>query len=353
MTPRPVRGTNWQDPGRQLALGQEILRAEAQTLLQLASRVDSDFARACQWLFACTGAVMVTGIGKAGLIGQKIAATLASTGTRSHVLHPAEAVHGDLGRIQGNDIVLALSFRGETEEVNRLLPSLQASGTRIIAMTSRPQSTLGRSADLVLDLGPIREACPLGLAPSSSTTAMLALGDALALVVSQMRDFSAEHFARFHPGGSLGRKLRRVEEAMRPREQCRIAPDCATVRQTLASQSRPGRRTGAIMLVDQDGQLTGLFTDSDLARLLEHNRDAELDGPISAVMTRNPLSVQAGALLNEACDLLADRKISELPVVDADRRPLGLLDITDVVALGNEQPRQPPDSTELRVISPD
>lgn len=353
MSPSPVSATNWQDPRQQLALGQDILRAEAQTLLQLAARLDSTFNRACEWLASAPGAVLVTGIGKAGLIGQKIAATLASTGTPAHVLHPSEALHGDLGRVRPGDIVLALSFRGETQEVNRLLPLLQGLGARVIAVTSRPQSTLGRGAQLVLDLGPIQEACPLGLAPSSSTTAMLAIGDALALVVSRMRRFSSADFARFHPGGSLGRKLRRVEEVMRPRDECRVASDRATVRQTLVSQSRPGRRTGAIMLIDERGALSGLFTDSDLARLLERNRDSALDEPIHTVMTAQPMCVPRGTLLPVACDLLADRKISELPVVDADHRPLGLLDITDVIALDDAPSAATPTPSDFRVVSPD
>jgi arabinose-5-phosphate isomerase len=180
---------------------------------------------------------------------------------------------------------------------------------------------------------------------------MLALGDALALVVSQMREFSAENFGRFHPGGSLGRKLRRVEEAMRPRDECRIAPDCSTVRETLVSQSRPGRRTGAIMLVDETGRLSGLFTDSDLAKLLERHRDAALDGPITAVMTANPLCVPMGTRLEAACDLLADRKISELPVVDAEGRPLGLIDVTDVMALDKEVASAPLPSGGFRIVS--
>jgi arabinose-5-phosphate isomerase len=351
MTPRPAPLSNWHDPGRQLAGGQDILRAEAQALLQLAARLDANFTTACQWIFSSSGAIFVTGVGKAGLVGQKIAATLASTGTRAHVLHPTEALHGDLGRVQSSDIILALSFRGETEELNRLLPSLQGIAARIIAVTSRPRSTLGKGANLVLDLGPIREACPLGLAPSTSTTAMLALGDALALVVSRMREFSAENFGRFHPGGSLGRKLRRVEEAMRRRDECRIAPDCSTVRETLVSQSRPGRRTGAIMLVDGTGRLSGLFTDSDLAKLLERHREAALDGPITAVMTANPLCVPMGTRLEAACDLLADRKISELPVVDAEGRPLGLIDVTDVMALDKEVASAPLSPGGFRIVS--
>ncbi|HTN75307.1 MAG TPA: CBS domain-containing protein, partial [Pirellulaceae bacterium] len=191
---------------------------------------------------------------------------------------------------------------------------------------------------VTLDLGAIREACPLGLAPSTSTTAMLALGDALALVVSRMRNFGPDEFARFHPAGSLGRKLTKVEEVMRPVAECRVAHEARTVREVFVQLSRPGRRSGAIMLTNDLGELTGIFTDSDLARLLEHNRDAAFDGPIGAVMTRSPQAVKLGTLLPEACELLSLRKISELPVVDKLGQPQGLIDITDLVALLPSEP---------------
>ena len=198
----------------QIRLAREILRTEGQALLSLSERLGDDFCRAVDVLFHCRGSVIVSGMGKAGLVGQKIAATLASTGTRSHFLHPGEAIHGDLGRVHRDDAVLMLSFSGETDEVTRLLPSLRA--IPLVAITGKPHSTLGRQAAVTLDLGPIREACTLGLAPSTSTTAMLALGDALALVLSRMRSFGALDFVRFHPGGSLGRKLAKVDDLMRP-----------------------------------------------------------------------------------------------------------------------------------------
>ena len=201
---------------------------------------------------------------------------------------------------------------------------------------------------MILDLGAIREACPLGLAPTASTTAMLALGDALALVLSRLRQFSPADFARFHPGGSLGRKLSCVEEAMRPLAQCRLADASQTLRQTLVAQSRPGRRTGAVMVTDDAGKLVGIFTDSDLARLLEANRDAAIDGPLAAVMTRTPTTVVAGTLLTAACELLASRKLSELPVVDADGRPLGLIDITDVLGVASEEVQSPKSKVQGR-----
>lgn len=320
-------------PFEQLRLGRDVVRTEGQTLLAMADRLGEEFCHAVALLAQARGSVVVSGMGKAGLVGQKIAATFASTGTRSYFLHPSEAIHGDLGRLHADDVALILSFSGQTEEVVRILPSLRDLGVAIVAITGRPDSPLGKQAVITLDLGPIREACPLGLAPTASTTAMLALGDALALVLSQMRNFSAGDFARFHPGGSLGRKLARVEDAMRPLAQCRVAPQSQSLRETLISQSRPGRRTGAIMVVDEAGALAGIFTDSDLARLLEANRDAAIDGPLAAVMTGSPATICVGELLSTACDLLCRRKISELPVVDQEGRPIGLIDITDVVGL--------------------
>lgn len=342
LVPQPL------SPFEQLRLAREVVRTEAQTLLALADRLGEEFCHAVGLLHSTRGSVIVSGVGKAGLIGQKIAATFASTGTRSHFLHPSEALHGDLGRVSAQDTALVLSFSGHTEEVVRILPPLRKLGASIIAVTSRMDSPLAQQAAITLDLGSIREACPLGLAPTASTTAMLALGDALALVLSQMRSFSHEDFARFHPGGSLGRKLSRVEEVMRPLAQCRVATATQTLRETLVSQSRPGRRTGAIMITDAAGALVGIFTDSDLARLLEAGRDTAIDLPLADVMTRSPACVTAGELLPVACDLLSRRKISELPVVDQAGKPLGLIDITDIVGLEAEAVQSPKSKVQNR-----
>jgi arabinose-5-phosphate isomerase len=320
-------------PFEQLRLARHVILAESRALARMADRLGGEFCRAVQLILACRGNIIVSGMGKAGLIGQKIMATLASTGTPSHCLHPAEAVHGDLGRVRRDDLVLVLSQSGETDEVVRLLPSLVELGVPIVAITARSTSTLGRAAAVTIELGPLEEACPLGLAPSTSTTAMLAIGDALALVVSQMRRFSREDFARFHPAGDLGNRLSKVEHHARPLEQCRVADHRQTVREVLVGGSMPGRRSGAIMLVDQHGKLCGIFTDSDLARLFEHHRDEQMDRPIDQVMTKDPLRVQIGSMMVDAVALMAQRKISELPVVDADGRPVGLIDVTDVVAL--------------------
>jgi arabinose-5-phosphate isomerase len=337
-------------PLDQLRYAREIIALESRALASLAARLDGQFCRAVDLLFACSGSVITSGMGKAGLIARKVAATLASTGTRSHYLHPAEAVHGDLGRIHADDVVLVLSQSGETEEIVRLLPSLAAFGVRIVAVTAHRNCTLARAAQVTLELGPLQEACTLGLAPSTSTTAMLALGDALALVTSRRRGFRREDFARFHPAGSLGRRLSKVDEFMRPPADCRVAAQARTVREVFVEQSRTGRRSGAIMLVDRSGKLSGLFTDSDLARLFEHNRDAALDRPIQEVMTARPSSVPQGSMMLDAIAMMAERKISELPVIDRRGRPCGMIDITDVVALfpeaGLVQPGPRPGTVE-------
>lgn len=344
-------------PFEQLRYARQILMLESQSLAKLAQRLDNEFCRAVQYLYRCRGSVIVSGMGKAGLVGQKIMATLASTGTRSHCLHPAEAVHGDLGRICPDDVMLILSQSGETEEVLRLLPSLAELRVPIIAITGRNDSSLARAATVTIALGPLQEACPLGLAPSTSTTAMLAIGDALALVTSQMRHFRAEDFARFHPAGSLGRRLAKVQHHMRPLEQCRVASDQQTVREVFVTVSVPGRRTGAIMLVDGEGRLSGIFTDSDLARIFERRRDNELDGPIGRVMTARPCTVLVDSMMSDAVAMMAERKISELPVVDGQGLPVGLVDITDVVGLlpqgdaaGVPAPHTPPASATYRVF---
>ncbi len=292
-----------------------------------------DIAYVADLVFRCTGSVIVTGMGKAGLVGQKLAATLASTGTRAFPLHPGEAIHGDLGRIRADDVVIALSQSGETEEVLRLVPALRRLGAHLIAITERATSSLGQAAELCIALGPIEEACPLGLAPSASTTALMAVGDALALLVSRMRDFSPEDFALYHPGGSLGRKLTRVEDVMRTGRQLRRAHVEETVRAVFVRLAGPRRRSGAILIEDDDHHLLGIFTDSDLARLFEKRREADLDRRIGEIMTIDPKRVRVGALLGDAVELLKTHKISELPVVDRGNRLVGLIDVTDLIGM--------------------
>ncbi len=316
-----------------LTLAREIIRDEAGALEQLASRLNHSFCRAAEAILHCRGCVIVTGMGKAGLVGQKIASTMASVGTPSHFVHPAEAVHGDLGRIRAADVVLGLSFSGATDEVVNLAHALSDRNVHVIAVTGKANSPLGLVADTTIDLGPIREAGNLGLAPTTSTTAMLAIGDALSLVVSQLRGFAPADFARFHPGGSLGQKLERVDKIMRELARCRIGCEEEPARHILVRCSQPGRRAGAIMLTNHQGVLTGIFTDSDLARLFEAHREADLDQPVSRLMTRHPATVSSGSLLMDAIEIMSAKRISELPVVDAAGRPLGLIDITDVLAI--------------------
>ncbi|HBO44503.1 MAG TPA: KpsF/GutQ family sugar-phosphate isomerase [Planctomycetaceae bacterium] len=316
-----------------LRLAREIIRLESRALADVAARLDRRFCDAVDCLYHCRGSVIVSGMGKAGLVGQKIMATLASTGTRAHCMHPAEAVHGDLGRVHRDDVVLLLSQSGETEEVTRLLPSLVELGVPIIAITARDDSTLGRAATVTIEMGALEEAGSLGLAPSTSTTVMLAVGDALALVTSQMRDFRREDFARFHPAGTLGLKLSKVQHVMRPLAACRMASDRQTVREVLTCVSKPGRRSGAVMLLDSAGRLSGIFTDSDLARLFEHHHEDQLDVAVREVMTPRPLTVAVGTLVADAVEIIARRKISELPVIDANGCPIGMIDITDIVGM--------------------
>jgi arabinose-5-phosphate isomerase len=339
-------------PDEQLRAAREIVRLEAVALWKVSNRLGGSLLEAIDAIRRSRGCVIVTGMGKAGLIGQKIAATLASTGTRSHFVHPAEAFHGDLGRIHDHDIMLLLSQSGETDEVVQLLPSLREFGVPIIALTANRVSTVGRAASIVVELGHLEEACSLGLAPSTSTTAMLAVGDALALVLSRLSGFCADDFARFHPGGALGRKLSKVDDHMRPLDQCRLAPERHTVRDVLVECSKPGRRTGAIMLVDGAGKLTGLFTDSDLARLFERRAEACLDRPMHDVMIRQPRTIRSGARIADAIELLAQCKISELPVVSDDNKPLGLIDVTDIVGLSVDDAKDSPsDSLGVRLYS--
>ena len=334
---------------KRLSRGIEILQQAAQSVRSIAESLDEDFLVAVDKLVAMRGSLIVCGIGKAGLIGRKLAATFASTGTRAHFLHPAEAVHGDLGRLGPTDIVLMLSNSGATEEIVRLLPFMVRRAAGLIAITSGANSPLARAADIVLILPPCREACQHNLAPSTSTTAMLALGDALALVVSEAKNFCVQDFAELHPGGSLGRKLAIVDDVMRPVLDCRLASTQTTIRRMLVEVSRPGRRTGAVMLVNADGKLQGIFTDSDLARLLEQRRDDDLDKVIADLMTRSFSAVRSGARFTDAVDLMVQHKISELPVVDAEDKPLGMIDITDVLGLeheaANELQRHPTEST--------
>jgi len=328
------------DPDR-LSYARQVIRAEAAALRLAAARLDAAFLQAVDLLHQCAGRVAITGTGKSADVAQKIAGTLNSTGTRAYFLDVTKAMHGDLGMVHPNDAALVLSHSGESEEIVRLLPPLRQLASAVVGLTGSKQSSLARLSDIAIVYGPLEEVCPLGLAPSSSTTVMIALGDALAFVLSRMREFSHEDFARYHPAGSLGRKLLKVDVLMRRDQELRIANRDETVRQVFAHQRRRGRRTGAVMLTDSSGRLCGIFTDSDLARLFEQRRDDMLDRPIGDVMTPNPLQVTLGTRIADAVEILRRHKISELPVVGPADEPAGLLDITDLIGLVPAEEAEP------------
>lgn len=320
-----------------LARAKALLAEEARALSLMVETLDDDFVRAVELILACEGRVVATGIGKAGIIARKISATLASTGTPSHYLHPAEAAHGDLGRVTANDLVLALSNSGTTAELVRLIDPIKALGARLVAITADAQSPLARHADAVLDYGQVREVCPLGLAPTTSTTVMLALGDALAMAVSAEREFTPEEFARYHPGGQLGRALLSVAEVMRRGERLPLLPAGSSLHEAMDRMTTTPGRPGAVIVVLDGDRFAGVYTDGDLRRnLLEARRRRSLDvfdRPIDEVMTRSPVTVTPGTLVSEALRLLSERKIDQLPVVEADGRVVGLLDIQDLLDL--------------------
>lgn len=308
---------------------------EAEAIVRASEQLTPAAAEAAQRMADSNGCVIVTGVGKAGLVGQKLVATLASTGTPSHFMHPSEAVHGDLGRVRSNDLVLALSSSGKSEEVVRIASYLRQHSSGLISLTAGHDSPLAGASDLVVAVGEHPEACPNGLAPTSSTAVLMAVGDAIAMLASRLRRFSSRDFSRFHPGGALGRKFALVEEFMRPLESCRLTHVHSTVRQAMVTTSQSKRRSGAVMLVNEEGVLVGLFTDSDLARLLQDRNDTALDESIRSKMTREPVTTALGTLLSEAVSIMSHRKISELPVVDESGAPVGLLDITDLVGIGD------------------
>ncbi|MBI2094153.1 MAG: KpsF/GutQ family sugar-phosphate isomerase [Candidatus Omnitrophica bacterium] len=310
----------------------EVLRIEAQAIQRLLRRVDHSFIQAVELLAACKGRVVVTGMGKAGLIGQKISATLASTGTPSHSVHPAEAIHGDLGRVTKEDVMIVLSKSGETEELTRLLPVIKRLGSKLIALTGNPHSTLAKHSDVVLDVSVTREACSLNLAPTASTTAMLAFGDALAVVVAEQKGFREKDFALLHPGGQLGRKLLlRVTDLMRTADANPIVRQTARVKDVLLATTRA--RAGCASIIDEQGRLVGIFTDGDLRRHLDSAPNlAEL--VVKNVMTTHPKTIAPDCLAAEALRLLREHKIDELVVVNAKKQPVGLLDVQDLLRAG-------------------
>ena len=314
---------------------QDVLRMEAEAILELVPRIDENFAAAVSLILECQGRTVITGMGKSGLIGRKMAATLASTGTPSFYLHPAEGIHGDLGMVTAADVVIALSNSGETGEVLNILPSLRRIGAKIIAMVGNANSTLGKNADVILDVGVSKEACPLGLAPTSSTTAALAYGDALALALLKKHNFTASQFAIFHPGGSLGRKLLlTVGNIMHKGDENPTVLADTTVQDALFVITDKG--LGAVSVVDEQGIMQGVLTDGDIRRGLSKGVDF-LQRPVRELMTANPKTITQDKLAAQALHLMESNKpkpITVLPVLDENRKVIGLLHMTDLVRQG-------------------
>ncbi len=317
---------------------EQVIAAEAAAVSRIV--IGPGFHDAVRLILAAGGSVVVTGLGKSGLIGQKISATFASTGTPSHFLHPAEAMHGDLGRVRKQDVVLALSYRGNTEEVTSLAAILKQDGVPVIALTASVDCDLARLASATVCIGDVAEACPMNLAPTASTTATLALGDALALAVSRRRGFSINDYHKFHPGGSLGRLLMPVTEAMR----FKVGQTMTAVSQTLtverayrqaaeAATNANLRQPGALLVVDETGMLVGIITDGDLRRLILQKGAEVRDCSLARIMTRRPTTLPDSALVRDAVQMVRERRFDEIPVVDAKGRPVGLVDVQDLVAL--------------------
>ncbi len=317
------------DPARALALARQVLATEADAITTLAGRLGSPFVAAVDLILNCRGRVVVSGIGKSGHVGRKLAATLASTGTPAFFVHPAEASHGDLGMITPDDVVLMLSNSGETDELLALTPHLKREGARLVALTGNEQSSLAQAADVHLDAAVDTEACPLGLAPTASTTAALALGDALALALLDARGFSAEDFARAHPGGALGRRLlTRVSDVMRTGAALPVSRADASLGDAIVEMSRKGM--GMTVVVDDGGRVAGIFTDGDLRRCLDRVRDVAAV-PVVEVMTRTPRRIHPGQLAVDCVEIMeAAPKVSQLLVVDEGDRLVGALHLHDL-----------------------
>ncbi len=314
-------------------LAKKVLDIEAKAIAHLATIIDESFDQGVDLMYGCESRVVITGMGKPGLIGRKIAATLASTGTPSVFLHPAEAIHGDVGMVTQDDVIVAISHSGETDEIVKLLNTIKKIGAKLISITGNKTSTLAKNSDVVLHVPIDQEACPLNLAPTASTTAQLAMGDALAVALLDKRGFKPEDFALYHPGGSLGRKLLSVKDIMRSGdENPTVTPD-TTVKEALLAIT--GARAGSCSVVDATGKLLGIFTDGDLRRHFESDSATDLSiAKIETVMTVSPLSIQDEKLAAEAVNILREKKIDELPVVDAVGNSVGLLDVQDLLKAG-------------------
>ncbi|MDD5428234.1 MAG: KpsF/GutQ family sugar-phosphate isomerase [Candidatus Omnitrophica bacterium] len=313
-------------------IAKEVLKIERDALTSLIGRVNSDFNDVINVICGIKGRVIVTGMGKPGFIAQKMSATLSSTGTPSLYLHPAEALHGDLGRVTKDDLIVALSNSGETEEVVKLLPIIKKIGAKLIAMTGNVRSTLAKFADYTIDVSVKREACSLGLAPTSSTTAMLAMGDAIAIALLEKKGFREKDFALFHPGGILGKRLiLKVADIMRKGSANPVVGEDTLVKKVLVAITKA--RAGSASVVDHKGRLVGIFTDGDLRRHVESDPRL-VERKVKNVMTKNPSCINKEKLAAEAFDILRSKRIDELPVVDEKKRPIGLLDVQDLLKAG-------------------
>ena len=311
-----------------LETARKVLQIEARTLEELVQRVDEKFARAVELLFSCRGRVVVTGMGKSGIIAQKISATFSSTGAPSSFLYPAEAIHGDLGRLVPDDVVVALSYSGETEEILRLLDSLKRLAIPLITLTGNPGSVLAQTSDVVIDVSIREEACPLGLAPTASTTAMVAMGDALAMALLEKRGFKEEDYAALHPGGGLGVKLRRVENVMHTGEQAPRVSPATSIPDVIYEMSKKG--LGVTTVVENDDRLVGFISDGDLRRFFQREGDHALGMKAADCMTRHPSTIGRRELATKALNLMEEKKITSLPVVDVQGKLEGVVHIHDL-----------------------
>ncbi len=315
----------------QMALA--VIDIEAKAIADLAGRIGPDFVHACRFMYDCEGRIVVLGMGKSGHIGEKIAATLASTGSPAFFVHPGEASHGDMGMITSNDVVLALSNSGETTEILTILPLIKRLGVPLVALTGKVDSTLAEAADAHLDVSVEKEACPLGLAPTSSTTAALVMGDALAVSLLEQRGFTADDFALSHPGGSLGRRLLlHVEDIMHGNDSIPCVSDTASLSEALLEMTQKG--LGMTGIVDADGKLAGIFTDGDLRRVLDHGEVNVHQIGIAEVMTRHCKTAQPRQLAVETLSLMEQHKINSLMVVDEQQQPVGALNMHDLLRAG-------------------
>lgn len=315
-----------------LRVGRTVIKTEAEAILSLLDRMGEEFEKAVDLLYHCEGKVVVTGMGKPGIIARKISATLNSTGTPSQYIHPAEACHGDLGSVLDKDVIIIISNSGETDEIKDLFPFLRRIGAKVIALTGNLLSTLAKSADIVLDITIQKEACPLGLAPTTSTTVSLAMGDALAMALLEKKGIKAEEYAMYHPAGSLGKKLTlRVDDIMRTAEMNPVVQEGMNIKDVLIQIT--SSHAGAASVIDKNGKIIGIFTDGDLRRHLEEDPNM-LNKKVGELMTRRPKTVGMGEMAIEALKIMKDLRIDELPVIDEKGYPVGLLDVQDLIKNG-------------------